>query len=106
MQQELEHQRQIMELMQQMQQQTRSRVSLMVGSWNEEASNCNAGSEKCTVWKSEMARQSSPNLGTMRPEAILKVEGRAKPTNNVFVADALATLVPIAKPRPTLMEDY
>ena len=54
---------------------TRSHVSLMMGSWNEEASNCNAGSEKCTVWTSEMARQSSPNLGTIRAEAIQKVEG-------------------------------
>ena len=54
---------------------TRSHVSLMMGSWNEEASNCNAGSEKCTVWTSEMARQSAPNLGTIGAEAILKVEG-------------------------------
>ena len=39
----------------------------------------------CTVWKSETSRKSSPNLDTTRAKAILRVEGRAKPTKNVFV---------------------
>ena len=61
--------------------------------------------ENCTVWKKETARKSSPNLGMIRVHATLKEEGRATPTKNVFVVDALATSEPIAEPRLALQEN-
>ena len=52
-----------------------------------------------------MARKYSQNLSLIRVKALPKVRGRAKPTMNVFVMDALATSEPIAEPRHALMED-
>ena len=86
---------------------------MMMGNLNEEASNHDAISDEFVesedgelyfFWKSETGREYSPNLGTIRAKATLKVEGREKPTQNVFFVDALATPEPNAGPRPTLME--
>ena len=57
-----------------------------------------------TVWKSDTARKSSPNVCTIRAKAILKVDGITK-TTNVLVADALVTPEPIVEPRLTLGEN-
>ena len=43
--------------------------------------------EDCTFWKP--ARESSPNLGVVRAEAILNVKASAKTTKNVVVVDAM-----------------
>ena len=56
--------------------------------------------ENCTVWKSEMARKSSPCPGMTRVKATPKVMGRTRPAKNVFVVDASAA----SEPRLTLVE--
>ena len=61
--------------------------------------------ENCTVWKSKTGRKFSPNPGTIRAKATLKVEGRVKPTENVSAVDAVVPSGWIAETRPTLLED-
>ena len=53
----------------------------------------------------ETARESSPNLGVVRAEAILKVKDWAKTTKHDFIADALATSGLIAEPGLTSEEE-
>ena len=63
---------------------TRGPAPLMMGNFSDESSNRDAsGIQNCAVYRSETARRFSPNSGTIRAKATLKVEGRVEPTKNV-----------------------